>query len=118
MDVVGEQRTLPDQTETLVRLEIVARPRKQLGDGGDLGGRFVEVRLHQHVRVLTQQATGGLQHPFATRERKTRRHGVAEPPASVPAAQQGLALGKTGFSVGLEVGPQESVAQDQPAGNP
>ena len=61
MNAVAEHRARPQEPGTVVDVEIVARVRKQLGDAGDFGLVFVEMRLDVGVGELARERAGGLQ---------------------------------------------------------
>ena len=61
MNAVRVDRTLAQQAEMIVDVEIAATPRKQLGDPAYFVQVLGQMRLHEHAGILLEQLPGKLE---------------------------------------------------------
>src|SRR3954463_9456289 len=74
--------------KVIVDIEVAAAVRKQLPHPFDLSAVLADVRLQVRARVLLPQGTGNLELFWRAGRRKTGRHGIKLPAATVPSTDQ------------------------------
>ena len=62
VDIVGKDRERAHETEALVRLEVVLRPREQRTHELDLARTFVQMGGHQHAGGSARQMSADVEH--------------------------------------------------------
>ena len=116
VDVVGEHRTRADEPVALVRLQIIPRPREQLGDEFDLGRVLVQVARDQQPVGRLRELTARRQQLLGARDREARADRVADQAPAVPALDQSAAQLEGAPRAGTcELRQQAAVGDDEPA---